>query len=249
MRQAILGIRRAAGARPGLFAAVALAVVALDLLLPVAVLSVARKPWDYFAFNAWLPSLPAYLASDAPLPRKLEFLWGLALFWFVADGPFGAPEWGFAVSVGDLVRMAATAVLFGAYFALWAHGRDLARAGACPAPPAWRAGGVTGAVGSVLGLSTAPCGVVGCGAPVLPVVGLAFEGLSSGTLALMAGVSRWTTALLLVAVTAAVLVLGRRLALTAPSAGRASRPARPGDAPSSAPRTAAGRRPACGRRG
>jgi hypothetical protein len=41
----------------------------------------------------------------------------------------------------------------------------------------------------VVGLSTGPCSVMGCGAPVLPVVGLAFAGLSSGTLALLATIS------------------------------------------------------------
>ena len=211
MPQALLGIRRAVGARPGLFGGVALAVLALDLVLPVAVLSLVRKPWDYAAFNAWLPNLPAYLVdADVPLGRRLDFLWDLALVWFVADGPYGAPEWGFSVSVGDLVRIGATGLLFGAFFALWAHGRDLARAGACPAR-GWRAGGAAGAFGSVLGLSSAPCGVVGCGAPVLPVVGLAFEGLSSGTLALLAGVSRWTTAVVLLAVVWGVLHLGRRV--------------------------------------
>lgn len=211
MPQALLGIRRAVGARPGLFAGVALAVLALDLLLPVAVLSLARKPWDYAAFNAWLPSLPGYLVSpDVPLGRKLDFLWDLALVWVVADGPYGAPEWGFSVSVGDLARVTLTGALFGAFFALWAHGRDLAKAGACPAR-GWRAGGTAGAVGSVLGLSTAPCGVVGCGAPVLPVVGLAFEGLSSGTLGLLAGVSRWTTAAVMLGVIWGVLHLGRRV--------------------------------------
>lgn len=196
MRQALLGIGRALRARPGVFAGVALAVAALHLLLPVAVLSATRKPWDYFAFNAWLPNLPAYLVSDAPLARKLDFLWDLALCWFVADGAYGAPEWGFAVTVRDVVRILATALLFGAYFALWTGGR---------------AAGTAGAVASVAGLSTGPCSVVGCGAPVLPVVGLAFQGLSSGTLVLLAAVSWWGSAAVLLGLTATVLVLGRRV--------------------------------------
>ena len=41
--------------------------------------------------------------------------------------------------------------------------------------------GIAGALMSILGLSTGPCSVMGCGAPVLPVIGLAFVGLSSGT--------------------------------------------------------------------
>ncbi len=47
--------------------------------------------------------------------------------------------------------------------------------------------GLVGAFAGVLGLSTGPCSVVGCGAPVLPVAGLVFAGLSSGTLALLSG--------------------------------------------------------------
>ena len=74
MPKALLGISHAVRARPGLFAGVAFAVVALDLLLPIAVLSLARKPWDYAAFNAWLPNLPAYLVSDAPLAHFRRLL-------------------------------------------------------------------------------------------------------------------------------------------------------------------------------
>ncbi|MGH7319129.1 MAG: hypothetical protein ACRELA_05825 [Candidatus Rokuibacteriota bacterium] len=39
--------------------AVALGVFALNLVLPVIVLSVARKPVDYFTFNPWLPGSPS----------------------------------------------------------------------------------------------------------------------------------------------------------------------------------------------
>src|SRR2546425_150842 len=62
-----------------------------------------------------------------------------------------------------------------------------------------RASGIVGACAGVLGLSTGPCSVVGCGAPVLPVVGLVFAGLSSGTLALLSGASRLLSAVVLVA--------------------------------------------------
>jgi hypothetical protein len=61
---------------------------------------------------------------------------------------------------------------------------------------------------SVVGLSTGPCSVVGCGAPVLPVVGLAFAGLSSGTLVFLAGLSRVTTLLVFLVLAAAVVILG-----------------------------------------
>ena len=63
---------------------------------------------------------------------------------------------------------------------------------------------------SVVGLSTGPCSVMGCGAPVIPVVGLAFAGLSSGTLAFLASLSRVTTALVFVALAVAVVALGWR---------------------------------------
>ena len=71
-----------------------------------------------------------------------------------------------------------------------------------------RASGIVGACAGVLGLSTGPCSVVGCGAPVLPVVGLVFAGLSSGTLALLSGASRLLSAVVLVALPLVVAWLG-----------------------------------------
>jgi hypothetical protein len=190
------------------FLGVAVAVLVLDVALPLAVLSLVRKPVDFFTFNPWLPKLPAFLvARDVPLARKIAFVPGLVLFWFSADSPFGGPEWGFAVDMSDLVRFVVMALLFGTYFALWVH----QRAGSAPAgwrPPLSRAGGMAGAVTSVLGFSTGPCSVVGCGAPVLPVVGLVFAGLSSGTLALLSGASRVLSAVVLVALTLVVAWLG-----------------------------------------
>lgn len=197
MRRVTGGIRAAIRARPGTFLGVAAAVLVLDLFLPLLVLSVTRKPVDFFTFNPWLKRLPEFVASaSVPLGRKLEFLPGLVLFWFSADSPHSGTEWGFAVDVTDLARFLVTGLLVGAYFALWLYRRDqLAQGG-------WglrlgRHGGVAGALTSVLGLSTGPCSVVGCGAPVIPVVGLAFVGLSSGTLAFLAQFSRVATALVL----------------------------------------------------
>jgi hypothetical protein len=98
-------------------------------------------------------------------------------------------------------------LLFGAYFALWFYRRDqLAQSG-------WgvrtaRQGGVAGALASTLGLSTGPCTVTGCGAPVLPVLGLAFTGLTSGTLALLAELAKASTTVVLVATTLGVAYLG-----------------------------------------
>lgn len=216
--RALRGIAAAFRARPRTFLAVAAAVFLLNLVLPPGLLSLVRKPWTYFAFNAWLPNLPAFLtSSEVPLQRKLEFLPKLALFWFNADGPYGSVEWGYAVDVSDLVRFVVISLLVGAYFALWFHRRD--RAMQCGwTDRAGRNGGVLGALASVLGFSTGPCSVVGCGAPVLPVVGLAFAGLTSGTLAWLATLSRVATAAVLVGMTVGVACLGWR-AGAAPRAG------------------------------
>ena len=202
-------IARAVRARPGLVGGITLAVVALSVLVPPLVLSVARKPVDYFTFNPWLKLLPDYLASpQTPWAVKLGKLPDLALFWFSSDSPFGGVEWGFAVDVRDVGRMLLTGLLFGIYFALWAERRAarvlVAGRGTAAAP----AGGIAGMLTGVAGLSTGPCSVMGCGAPMLPVVGLAFTGLSSGTLALLAGVSRAMTLAVLGLLVLGILRLG-----------------------------------------
>src|SRR5712691_7578585 len=151
------GIAGAIRSRPGAFAAVATGVLALDLFLPPALLSVVRKPFDYFAFNAWLPGLPGYLfSSEIPLRRKLEFLPNLALFWFSADSAYGGVDWGFAVTVSDLLRFLLLSLLFGLYFALVFHYRDVATTGGWNAKFI-RRGGASGALASVLGISTGGC--------------------------------------------------------------------------------------------
>ena len=200
----VRGVGRAIRARPAVVALVAAGVVALDVLLPPLVLSVARAPWTFFTFNPWLKSFPAYVASSQPWLEKLDFLSRVALFWFSADGPYGAPEWGFAVDLMDVGRFVLTALLIGVYVALWLERR---------AARGWRggggsAGGAVGACVSVLGLSTGPCSVVGCGAPVLPVVGLVFAGLSSTTLTVMSQVSRISAIAVVVALLLAIVWLG-----------------------------------------
>ena len=212
MLTALIRIRRGIAdtlrSRPGVFISVAAGVLALDLLLPPALLSIVRKPFDYFAFNAWLPELPRYLLrSDVPLQQKLEFIPGLALFWFSADSPYGGVEWGFAVTVSDLFRFLLLSILFGLYFALVFHYRDVATAGGWSAKFSRRSG-ASGALASVLGISTGGCTVMGCGAPVIPVVGLAFVGLSSGALALLAELSRVATAVVFSAVLVGVAYMG-----------------------------------------
>jgi len=209
MMRILRGIACAIRSRPGVFIIAATCVLALDLFLPIAVLSIARKPFDYCTFNPWLPLLLEYLfASATPWQQKLAFVANMALFWFSADSAFGGVDWGFAVTVSDLLRFLLLAVLFGAYFALVFHCRDRAR------DPGWRSrlsrgGGASGALASVLGVSTGGCTVMGCGAPVLPVVGLAFAGLSSGALALLAGASRVATMVVFIAVALGVIYLGR----------------------------------------
>src|SRR5436190_11712986 len=106
----------------------------------------------------------------------------------------------------DVARFVLTALLIGVYVALWLERRGAVASGWQTG--AERAGGAVGAFASVLGLSTGPCSVVGCGAPVLPVVGLVFTGLSSGTLAVLSVSSRIAAAGVLVLLSAAVAYLG-----------------------------------------
>jgi hypothetical protein len=202
----VRGVGRAVRARPGTVTLAVAAVLVVDVLLPPLLLSAARKPWTYFTFNPWLKRLPEYLVSSVPWTEKLDFLSRVALFWFSADGPYGQPEWGFAVDGADVARFLATALLAGIYVALWLERRAAGvrgwRAGS------GRAGGAVGACAGVLGLSTGPCSVVGCGAPVLPVIGLAFAGLSSTTLALLSRVSRISAITVVVVLLGAIVWLG-----------------------------------------
>ena len=188
--------------------AVAASVLALDILVPPLVLSVARARVDYFTFNPWLPSLPGYLrAGPGSLGERLDRAFNLALFWFSADGIFGV-AWGFAVTAADLVRFLVMAILVGAYLrsgATGATGPD-APAGAsrrpgraaCWEPPAAARPGRRG------------CTVMGCGAPVIPVVGLAFVGLTSTTLAWLAHASTIATAAVIAGMTLGILYLAWR---------------------------------------
>ena len=207
------GIHAAVGARPVAFLAIAWAVLALNVLLPPLVLAATRKPWTYFTFNPWLKKLPEFLTSGETFEKKLDFVSRVALYWFTADGPYGVPEWGFAVDTTDVLRFVVMALLVGAYGALWLYARQQGRVSGWRAS-ATKSGGVVGAFASVLGLSTGPCSVVGCGAPVLPVVGLVFTGLSSGTLAVLSVSSRVAAASVLVLLGTAVAYLGWQVAPT-----------------------------------
>lgn len=222
-------IGRAIAARPVLFAAVALAVVALDAVLPVVVLSTFRKPFDHFSFNPWLKHAWAWATSpDVPLARKVEFLSDVAIFWFISGSSYDEPAWGFSASPPDLVRWIYMGVVFGAYFALWSYARGRGTVAGLAAARGG-GGGAAGAVLSTLGLVVSPCGVAGCGAPILPVLALGLQGLTSGTLALIATVSHVATLFVLIGGTLAVLALAwliNRVETGGPrTAGRTSRTA------------------------
>jgi len=190
--EALRGAWTALAAHPGVFASVTLAVAALNVLAPVAILSAVRKPLDFYTFNPWLKRLPEWLASDeATLGEKLAKLPDLALFWFSAGSTYGGAEWGYAVDVTDLGRILLVSALFGLYFALWRRYRDLVLGGA-------------GIAATLFGISTGACSVTGCGAPVIPVLGLAFVGLESGTLHFLAQSSRVATSAVFVVLVLAV---------------------------------------------
>lgn len=202
------GVGRALRSRLKVFAWVAVAVFALNLILPLLVLSLARKPVDFFAFNPWLSRLPEWLASpEVPWAGKVAFLSKMAIAWFVAENPIDGVEWGFIIDVPSLGRFLLASLLFGIYFALWSYRRDHLTHRAMGSRAAG-GGGAAGALTSVLGFSTSPCSVMGCGVPVLPVIGLAFTGLSSGALAFFAAVSEVAVWIVLGAVMAGVVWFG-----------------------------------------
>ncbi len=201
--QTLRGIGAALRGQRRIFWAMVAAVFVFSLAAPVAILSLTRKPLDSFSFNPWLPRLPAYLGSDAPIGDKLSFLSGVALAWVSADTSWGV-EWSFVFDVPTLARVTVTSLLFGAFFALWSWQRKQGAAGFRAARPA----GVAGVITSLLGLTTGPCTLAGCGAPVLPVASLAFTGLSSGTLALVSAVSQIGVAVVLFLIGAAVVWFG-----------------------------------------
>lgn len=203
--KALRGAWTALAAHPGVFASVTLAVGALNVVAPVAILSAVRTPFTFFTFNPWLKRLPEYLASgDVAIGEKLGKLPDLALFWFSADATYGGAEWGFVVDVTDVGRILLVSALFGLYFSLWRRYRDLALGGV----QVLRGGGIAGGATTLFGISTGACSVTGCGAPVIPVLGLAFVGLESGTLHFLAQSSRVATIALFAVLVLAVGYLG-----------------------------------------
>jgi hypothetical protein len=162
---------------------------------------------DFFTFNPWLSRLPEYLRSEELLSKKLSFLSGMAIAWLSSDNGGEGIDWGFIIDVPTIVRILLTSLVFGSYFALWSYRVREGRA--CGAGfKAARPAGFAGAVTSVFGLTTGPCTLAGCGVPVLPVLGLAFTGLSSGTLTLFTTLSRISIVAVLVAMGLAVVWFG-----------------------------------------
>jgi hypothetical protein len=215
--QTLRGIVTAIRARAKIVWGVTAAVFVFNLAAPVGILSIARRPVDFFTFNPWLSRLPEYLSSPEPLAKKLSFLSNMAIAWASADNGGEGIDWGFIIDVPTLLKILLTSLVFGAFFALWSYRRREGEAcgvGFKAARPA----GVAGAVTSVLGLTTGPCTLAGCGVPVLPIVGLAFTGLSSGTLTLFATASRVSIAVVLATMGLAVVWFGFRV-------GSAARPA------------------------
>ena len=203
------GITAAVRSRAKIVWGAAAAVTAFNLLAPIAVLSIARKPVDFFTFNPWLRRLPEYLASSEALEKKLSFLSNMALGWASADNGGEGIEWGFVLDVPTLFRILLTSLVFGTFFALWSYLRSRGAASE-PGFKAARPAGVAGAVTSVVGLTTGPCSLSGCGVGVLPVVALAFTGLSSGTLTLFSQLSRISFVVILSLMTLGVLWFGWR---------------------------------------
>src|SRR5258705_6059223 len=79
--KSLRGIGIALRARIGILLAATAAVAVFNLVAPVAILSIARRPPDFAAFNPWVPRLPEDLRSEEPLGKKEEFLSHLALRW------------------------------------------------------------------------------------------------------------------------------------------------------------------------
>jgi hypothetical protein len=209
------GISAAVRSRAGVFAAVALAVAVFNLVGPVALLSLVRRPVDFFTFNPWLRRLPDYLGSSEALSAKLAFLSHLTIAWASADGAEGI-DWGFIVDVPAIARILCTALVFGAYFALWSYGRHKPSTVQPGVSGAARPAGVLGMMTGAFGLTVGPCSLAGCGAPVLPMVGLAFTGLPGGTLSLFATLSRISSALVVALMAVAVVWLGWRVGSAEP---------------------------------
>src|SRR2546425_11016734 len=93
--QTLSGIAAALRARWRIVWGVTAAVFVFNLVAPVAILSIVRKPVDFFTWNPWLSRLPEYLRSQEPLSNKLSFLSSMALAWLSSDNGGAGIERGF----------------------------------------------------------------------------------------------------------------------------------------------------------
>jgi len=203
------GIATALRSRKSVVLWVTAAVALFNLVVPIAVLSIVRKPPDFITFNPWLRKLPEYLGSSEPLMTKLSFVSQMAIGWVSADSATEGVEWGFILDVPTIARIAAMSLVFGTYFALWSYRREMGVA--CGRPhSAAKPAGIVGAMTTVFGLTAGPCTLAGCGVPVLPVIGLAFTGLESGTLTLFSSLSRISVMVVLGLMALAVVWSGWR---------------------------------------
>src|SRR2546429_9497791 len=94
-------------------------------------------------------------------PRSTLFPY-TTLFRSTADGPYGVPEWGFAVDTMDVLRFGVMALLVGAYGALWLHARQQGRVSGWRAS-ASRSGGGVGPFATGPGPPTGPRTAAGSG--------------------------------------------------------------------------------------
>src|SRR5258708_18265394 len=99
VHQTFRGIAAGLRARARIVWSVTAAVTVFNLAAPVIILSLARRPVDYFTFNPWLSRLPEYLASGEPLAKKLSFLSSMAIAWVSADNKVAGIDWGVIVDV------------------------------------------------------------------------------------------------------------------------------------------------------
>src|SRR5436309_14822547 len=111
---------RAIRRRAVVFVLVVAAIAALNLVLPPLVLSVARKPYDYFSINPWLHNLPSWLAyGEATASRKVDVVWNVAVLWIVASGEYDAAGWGCSVTVAGGARWHLLGVILRDSVSMW----------------------------------------------------------------------------------------------------------------------------------
>src|SRR5258708_20091389 len=153
--QTFRGIAAALRSRAKIVWGVAAAVSVFNLIAPVVIVSLARRPVDSFSFTPWLSHLPEYVVSGEPLGKKLSFLSNVAIAWASADNKAEGIAWGFIIDVPTLARIVLTSLLFGAFFALWSSRRPEGVASGFGFKPP-RPAAISAAVTSAFLFTTAP---------------------------------------------------------------------------------------------